>query len=74
MLSKIAVQLECWEIKSDIFLEISSITNVNAIRIYIGTTLGYCTQCSMGGKHNMGDIEYHTSSLHDEMNFNWSRI
>ena len=30
--------------KSDIFLEISSITNVNSLRIYIGTTMGYPTQ------------------------------
>ena len=29
--------------KSDIFLEISSVTNVNSIRIYIGTTVGYPT-------------------------------
>ena len=27
--------------KSDIFLELSSITNVSSIRIYIGTTMGY---------------------------------
>ena len=33
--------------KSDIFLEISSITNVNTIRIYIETTMGYPTQFSM---------------------------
>ena len=38
MLDKIAVQSECWEIKSDIYLELSSITNVSSIRIYIGTT------------------------------------
>ena len=30
--------------KSDIFLELSSITNVSSIRIYIGTTMGYPTQ------------------------------
>ena len=36
--------------KSDIFLEISSITNVSSIRIYIGTTMGYPTQSSMSGK------------------------
>ena len=29
--------------KSDIFLEINSIRNVNSIRIYIGTTMGYTT-------------------------------
>ena len=33
--------------KSDIYLEISSITNVSSIRIYIGTTMGYPTQFSM---------------------------
>ena len=33
--------------KSDIFLEISSITHVNSIRIYIRTTKGYPTQFSM---------------------------
>ena len=37
-------------IKSDIYLEISSITNVRSIRIYIGTTLDYPTQFSMSGK------------------------
>ena len=39
---EIAVQLECY--KGDIFLEITSIKNVDSIRIYIGTTLGYPTQ------------------------------
>ena len=33
--------------KSDIYLEISSITNISSIRIYIGTTMGYPTQFSM---------------------------
>ena len=27
----------------------------------------------MSGKLNKEDIEYHTSSLHDEINFDWSR-
>ena len=30
--------------KSDIYLELSSITNVSSIRIYIGTSMGYPTQ------------------------------
>ena len=33
--------------KSDIYLEIGSITNVSSIRIYIGTTMGSPTQFSM---------------------------
>ena len=28
----------------------------------------------MSGKHNKGDIEYHTSVLHEEINFDWTRI
>ena len=60
--------------KSDVILEINSITNVNAIRIYIGTTMGYPTQFSMSEKLNKGDVEYHTSVLHDEINFDWSTI
>ena len=32
------------ENKSDIYLELSSITNVSSIRLYIGTTMGYPTQ------------------------------
>ena len=55
--------------KSDIFLEISSITNVNSTRIYTGTTMGYPTHFSMSGKLNTGDTEFHTSILHDEINF-----
>ena len=47
--------------KSDIYLEISSITNTSSIRIYIGTTMGYPTQFSMSGKLTKGDMEYHTS-------------
>ena len=74
MLNKIAVQLECWEIKV-IYLEKSSITNVSSVRIYIGTTMGYPTQFSMIGKLNKeGDIEYNTSVLNDEINFDWSRM
>ena len=60
--------------KSDIFLEISSIINVNSIRIYTGTTMGYLTQFSTSGKLNKGDIKYHTSILNDEINFDWSKI
>ena len=55
-------------IESDIFLEISSITNVNSIRTYIGTTMVYPTLFSMSGKLIKGDIEYHTSILHDAIN------
>ena len=36
--------------KSDIYLEISSITHVSSIRICIGTTMCYLTQFSMSGK------------------------
>ena len=46
---------------NDIYLEISSITNVSSIRIYIGTTMGYPTQFSMSGKCNKGDMECHAS-------------
>ena len=60
--------------KSDIFLEISSITNVSSIRIHIGTTMGYPTQFFMSGKPTKGDIEYHTFILYDEINFDWSKI
>ena len=54
--------------KSDIYLEISSITNVSSIRIYIGTTMGYPTQFSMNGKLTKGDMEYHTFIFYDEIN------
>ena len=47
--------------KSDIYLDISSITNVSSIRIYIETTMGYPTQFSMSGKLTKGDMKYHTS-------------
>ena len=60
--------------KSDIYLELSSITNVSSIRIYIGTTMGYPTQFSMNGKLTKGDMEYHTSIFYDEINFDWSKI
>ena len=69
MLSKIAVHLECWEIRV-----ICSITNVDSIRIYIGTTMDYTTQFSMRGKLTKGDIECHTSILHDEIKFDWLKI
>ena len=36
--------------KSDIYLEIHSMTNVSSVRIYIGTIMGYPTQFSMSGK------------------------
>ena len=62
------------ENKSDIFLEVSSITNVNLIRIYIGTTISYPTQFYMNAKYYNGNIEYHTSNLHDEINFDWSKV
>ena len=60
--------------KSDTYLEISSITKVSSIRIYIGTTMGYPTQISMSGKLTKGDIEYHISILYDKTNFDWSKI
>ena len=60
--------------KSDIYLEISSMTNVSSIRIYIGATMGYPTQFSMSGKLTYGDMEYHTSIFYDEINFDWSKI
>ena len=49
--------------RSDIYLELSSITNISSIRLYIGTTMGYPTQFSMTGKLTKGDMEYHTSIL-----------
>ena len=73
MLSKTAVHRMLGN-KSDIFLEIVSITNINSIRIYIGTTMGYPTQFSMSVKLTKSDIEYHTSILYDEINFDWSKI
>ena len=42
--------------------------------IYIGSTMAYPTQFSMSGKLTKGDIEYHTSILYDEINFDWSKI
>ena len=60
--------------KSDIYLKISSITNFSSIGIYTGATMGYPTQFSMGGKLTKGDMEYHTSIMYDEINFDWSKI
>ena len=60
--------------KSDIYLELGSITNISSIRIYIGTTMGYPTQFSMTGKLTKGDMEYHTPILYDEIHFHWSKI
>ena len=60
--------------RSDIYLEISSITNVSSIRLYIGTTMDYPTQFSMSGKLTKGDMEYYTSIYYDETNFDWSKI
>ena len=60
--------------KSDIYLAVSSITNVSSIRLYIGTTMGYPTQFSMNGKLTKGDMEYHTSILYDEINVDRSNI
>ena len=36
--------------------------------------MDYPTQFSMSGKLTKGDIEYHTSILHDEINFDWYKI
>ena len=60
--------------RSDIYLELSSITNISSVRLYIGTTMGYPNQFSMTGKLTKGDMEYHTSMLYDEINFDWSKI
>ena len=60
--------------RSDIYLELGFITNISSIRLYIGTTMGYPTQFSMTGKLTKGDMEYHTSILYDEINFDWSKI
>ena len=60
--------------KSDIYLDISSITNVSSIRIYIVTTMGYPTQFSISGTLTKGDMQYHTSIFYDESNFDWSKI
>ena len=59
--------------KSEIYLELSSITNVSSIRLYTGTTMGYPTQFSMNRKLTKGDMEYHTSILYDEINIDWSK-
>ena len=58
--------------KSDIYLEISSITNASSIKIYIGTTMGYPTQCSRSGKLTKGNMEYHTSIFYEEIMCDWS--
>ena len=68
------VKQNCYPIRmlgnrSYIYLKISSITNVNSIRIYIGTVMGYPTQLSMSGKLTKSDMKYHTS-----INFYWSKI
>ena len=60
--------------KSDIYLELSFITTISSIRLYIGTMMGYPTQFSVTGKLTKGDMEYHTSILYDEINFDWSKI
>ena len=60
--------------KSDVFLELISIMNVSSIWIHTGTTMGYPTQFSMTAKLKKKDLEYHTSVLHDEINFDWSGI
>ena len=60
--------------KSDIYLELSSITNISSIRLYIGTTTGYPTQFSMTGKLTKGDMKYHTSILYGEIDFDSSKI
>ena len=67
-------QIRMLENKSDIYLEINSITNTSYIRIYNGTTMGYPTQFSMSGRLAKGDMEYHTSIFYDEINFDWSKI
>ena len=36
--------------------------------------MAYPTQFSMTGKLTKGDMEYHTSILYDEINFDWSKI
>ena len=59
--------------RSDIYLELSFITNVSSIRIYIGTTMGYPTQFSMSGEFTKGDMEYYTFIFCDEINFDWSK-
>ena len=48
--------------KSDVSLEISSITIFSSVRIYIETTMGY-PQFSMSEKLKKKDLEYHTSIL-----------
>ena len=58
----------------DIYIEVNSITNVSSIRIYTGTRMGYLTQFSMNGNLAKSEIEYHTSILYDEINFDWSKI
>ena len=72
LLSKIALQLKFWEIKVMSFLEISYITNVSSVRIYIGTTMGYPTLFSISGKLKKKDLKYHNSILHDKIHFDWS--
>ena len=53
--------------KSDIFLEISPITNINSTKYTLEGMMGYPTQFSMSEKLNKEDIEYHTSVLYDEI-------
>ena len=60
--------------KSDIYLELHSINNISSIRQYIGTTMVYPTQFSMNEKLTKDDMEYHSSVLYNEINFDWSKI
>ena len=59
---------------SDIYLELSSITSISSIGLYIGTAMGYPTQFSMTGGLTRGDVECCTSILYDEINFDWSNV
>ena len=60
--------------KSDVFLEMHPITIVISVRIHIETIMGYPTQFLMSRKSKKKNIEYHSSVLHEEIYFDWSRI
>ena len=60
--------------KSDVFLELSYIMNVSTVQIYIGSAMAYPTQSSVSEKLKKKNLESHTPSSHDEINFDWCGI
>ena len=55
------IKQNCWQHKvlqnkSDVFLEIRSVSNTSSVRICTGTTIGNFTQFSMHQKLKKGDL------------------